>query len=302
MPQFQNLSEFYNNRPLCLISLSEIADVNCRLLVERFATDSCSHMACPDNTILCKVLGKYLMWVDANDESLSPHLVLQGYWEIWVTQALAQHAKPNSIALDIGANVGYFTMLMADAVGEHGKVYAFEPNKRLAKMVKKSANINGFGNRINVANLALSDRENTAVEFAIPKADPKNAGLITTEHTRQSFEDQHDEIEFVTCAQTSLDAFNYSNVGVAKIDVEGAEYGVWCGMKQTIQRSQNIAIVMEVNAQRGYDINIFYDEMLTLFNEVRHVDFDGGIKPLTKAMISTERRGHDWMVFLSNSR
>jgi len=221
------------------------------------------------------------MWVDANDEGLAPHLVLQGYWEIWVTEALARHTKPNSIALDIGANVGYYTMLMADAVGENGKVYAFEPNNRLAKMVRKSAN--------------------AAVELAIPKSDPKNAGLITPEHTRQSFEDQHEEIDFVTCAQTSVDALGLSNVGMVKIDVEGAEYSVWRGMQETIRRSPDLMIAMEVNAHRGYDLNIFHDAMLASFSEVKHIDFDGGIKPLTKAMIASERIGQDWMVFLSNT-
>lgn len=301
MSQFQTLSEFYSARPLCVISLNEIADVNRRFLVERFSTDSCTHMMCPDNTVLCKVLGKYLMWVDANDEALAPHLVLQGYWEIWVTEALARYTKPDAIALDIGANVGYFTMLMADAVGENGKVYAIEPNKRLAKLVRKSANINGFRTRVEVSNIAMSDRENAAADFAIPKSDPKNAGLITPEHPKQSFEDQHDEIEFVACVQTSVDALGLSNVGMVKIDVEGAEYSVWRGMQETIRRSPNMMIAMEVNAQRGYDLNTFHDEMFATFSEVRHIDYDGGIKPFTKAMITSERLGHDWMVFLSNT-
>lgn len=301
MSRFQNLSEFYSSRPLCVISLNEIADVNFRSLVERFSTDSCTHMSCPENSVICKVLGKYLMWVDANDEGLGPHLVLQGYWEIWVTEALARHTKPNSVALDIGANVGYYTMLMADAVGENGKVYAFEPNNRLAKMVRKSANINGFRTRVEVSNAAMSDRESAAAELAIPKSDPKNAGLITPEHTRQSFEDQHEEIDFVTCAQTSVDALGLSNVSMVKIDVEGAEYSVWRGMQETIRRSPDLMIAMEVNAHRGYDLNIFHDAMLACFSEVKHIDFDGGIKPLTKAMIASERIGQDWMVFLSNT-
>jgi FkbM family methyltransferase len=283
------------------MSLSDIADVGCRGLVERFSSDSCTHMMCPDNTILCKVLGKYLMWVDANDEALAPHLVLQGYWEMWVTEALARYTKPNAIALDIGANVGYFTMLMADAVGENGKVYAIEPNKRLAKLVRKSANINGFRTRVKVNNIALSDHENAAVELAIPKSDPKNAGLITPEHPKRVYEAQHEEIEFVTCPQTSVDALGLSNVGMVKIDVEGAEYSVWRGMQETIRCSPNMMIAMEVNAQRGYDLNMLHDEMHTQFREVRHIDFDGVIKPLTKTMITNERLGHDWMVFLSNS-
>lgn len=302
MSQFQTLSEFYSTRPLCVISLNDIADVNCRFLVQRFSTDSCTHMICPDNTVLCKVLGKYLMWVDANDEGLAPHLVLQGYWEIWVTEALARHTRPNSIAMDIGANVGYFTMLMADAVGENGKVYAFEPNNRLTKLVQKSANINGFRTRVTVSSTALSDRDNAAAEFAIPKSDPKNAGLITREQPKHAYEQQHAEIDFVTCAQTSVDALGLANVGMVKIDVEGAEYSVWRGMQETIRRSPDMIIVMEVNAQRGYDLNIFHDELLAMFSEVRHIDFDGGIKPLTKEMIASERLGHDWMVFLSSSQ
>jgi FkbM family methyltransferase len=273
-----------------------------RHLVERYSADSCSHMPCPDDTILCKVLGKYLMWVDANDEGLAPHLVLQGYWEMWVTQALARYTKSNTIALDIGANVGYYTMLLADAVGECGKVYAFEPNKRLAKLVRKSANINGFRSRVSVSAIALSDHDAASVGFAIPKVDPKNAGLATSPEAIRAFEEQHEVVEVISCAQSSVDSLGLANIGTVKIDVEGAEYAVWSGMKQTIERSPEIMIAMEANASRGYDMRQFYEEMLALFSEVRHIDFDGNIRPLTIEMLASARVGQDWMVFLSNSQ
>jgi FkbM family methyltransferase len=273
-----------------------------RHLVERYSTDSCSHMACPGDTILCKVLGKYLMWVDASDEGLAPHLVLQGYWEMWVTQALARYTKSNTIALDIGANVGYYTLLLADAVGEGGKVYAFEPNKRLTKLVRKSANINGFRSRVSVSAIALSDHDAASVGFAIPKADPKNAGLAISPEAIRAFEEQHEVVEVISCAQSSVDSLGLANIGTVKIDVEGAEYAVWSGMKKTIERSPEIIIAMEANASRGYNMKQFYEEMLTLFSEVRHIDFDGNIRPLTIEMLASERVGQDWMVFLSNSQ
>lgn len=301
MSQIQNLADFYSVRPLCAISLGEIADTSMRHLVERYSTESCTHMSCPEDTILCKVLGKYLMWVDANDEGLAPHLVLQGYWEMWVTQALARHTKSNTTALDIGANVGYYTLLLADAVGEGGKVYAFEPNKRLAKLVRKSANINGFRSRVIVSEIAVSDRDAASVGFAIPKADPKNAGLAISPEAIRAFEERHDVVEVINCAQSSVDSLELANIGTVKIDVEGAEYSVWSGMKQTIKRSPEIMIAMEANASRGYDMKQFYDEMLTLFSKVRHIDFDGSIRPLTIEMLVSERAGQDWMIFLSNS-
>ena len=302
MSQIQNLADFYSVRPFCAVRLNEIADTSMRHLVERFSTDSCTHMRCPDDTVLCKVLGKYLMWVDANDEGLAPHLVLQGYWEMWVTQALARYTKPNTTALDIGANVGYYTMLLADAVGEGGKVYAFEPNNRLAKLVRKSASVNGFRSRVTVSAIALSDHDAESVGFAIPKADPKNAGLATSPEAIRAFEEQHDVVDVISCAQSSVDTLGLANIGTVKIDVEGAEYSVWSGMKQTIKRSPEIIIAMEANASRGYDIKQFYDEMLTLFSEVRHIDFDGNIRSLTMEMLVNERVGQDWMIFLSNSQ
>src|SRR5688500_10243311 len=76
------------------------------------------------NIALCLVLGRYSMYVDTVDQYISPHLMLDGYWESWVTLAMAKIIKPNWVCTDVGSCMGYYTILMADAVGPGGKVFA----------------------------------------------------------------------------------------------------------------------------------------------------------------------------------
>ena len=96
---------------------------------DRGALESASRRMCQtarlsDDQLICRVLGKYIMYVDPRDRGITPHLALNGFWEAWVTVALARLIQPGWRCVDVGANVGYFTLLMADAVGPDGRVAA----------------------------------------------------------------------------------------------------------------------------------------------------------------------------------
>jgi len=292
------LREYMSTRKACVLSIAEIGDNSLRTLVEQYSEDRCAFLPVPDDRVICRVLGKYLIWVDAHDQGLSPHLIFQGYWEMWVTAVVARFTRPGMTAIDVGANVGYYTILLADAVGPLGRVIAWEPNPRLAQMLSISAGINGFAPRVSVRPEALSASRQHPLEFAIPQLEPKNAGLIRTEMDRASFAAQFGtNMRILEVPVAGLDDFELENVGIIKIDAEGAEYDIWTGMQKTIARSPDLSILMEVNAMRGYDISALYREASQLF-PVRHVDFDGEIKPLTLEMLESQRPGSDWMMFL----
>ena len=72
--------------------------------------------------MLCRVLGKYLMYADSQETGITPHLALHGYWESWITLALARTLRPGWHCLDVGANHGYYTLVMADGAGPDGRV------------------------------------------------------------------------------------------------------------------------------------------------------------------------------------
>lgn len=295
-----SFAAYMQSRPAYPLRISDLARSEWRSLLEQFCEDRCRAIVTGDDQILCRVLGTYLMWVDAHDHGLSPHLLMQGYWEMWITQALARLATPGTTAIDVGANVGYYTLLLADAVGPEGRVIAFEPNPRIAAMLRMSVSINGFSSRVAVRNEAVSSSDGGRLAFAVPTHEPKNAALVRDDAHRQAFTEIFGSaLEFIDVPLVSLDSLELTDVGVVKIDAEGAEGDIWHGMQQTIRNNRGIRIVMEFNAARLANGLELFDAIAAVFH-VRHIDFDGRITRLTRTMVQTERPGEDWMLFLSH--
>ena len=88
-------------------SLTEISNLS-RDEFEQTCIEHTDHLYIGDDTVLCKVLARHKMYVDAKDMGISPHLIMDGYWESWITKLLAQIVQPGFICIDIGANFGYF--------------------------------------------------------------------------------------------------------------------------------------------------------------------------------------------------
>ena len=282
------------------LTLADLAVPANRTLIESYCKSKCKVVNLLDDTAVATILGKYMTWVDLRDKALSPHLMLQGYWEMWITSALARLTKPGTLAIDIGANLGYYTLLMADAVGPSGRVIAFEPNPRLANMARTSAGINDFGSRVNVREEAVGNADGGHLTLAIPRSAPQNALIIRSDAQKQGFKNVHgDHAQFVQVKSITLDSLNLTNVGMVKIDAEGAEYNIWRGMQSMIDNNPAIQICMEFNASRDYAWEAFFMEIQVKFKQVSHVDFDGQIKPLTLEMVKTQRPNGDWMIYLA---
>ena len=293
-----NLRDFMATRPSYRLSVADVADNSQRDLVKLYSEQHCAFVPMPEERVLCKVLGKYLMWVDAHDKGLSPHLMFQGYWEMWVTSVVARFARQGTTAIDVGANVGYYTLLLADAVGSEGKIIAFEPNPRIAEMLSMSIPINGYKSRVSVRPEAVSAQCGGRLVFAIPKHDPKNARLVTSDADREAMSTRlREKVRFIEVPEISLDSLALTNVSVVKIDAEGEEANIWEGMQETIDNNPQICIIMEINRGRRYDALSLCEKISQRF-ELRHIDYDGEIKPLTIAMLTTERPTADWMLFL----
>ncbi len=284
------------------LTMADLADPRQRTLIESYCMSKCKVVNLLDDTGVAIVLGKYMTWVDLRDKALSPHLMLQGYWEMWITSAIARLTKPGTLAIDIGANLGYYTLLLADAVGPSGSVLAFEPNPRLANMMRTSVGINDFGSRVSVREEAVGQTSGGQLTLAIPRANPQNALIMQSEAQKQGFKKVHgDYAQFVQVKSITLDSLNLSNVGMVKIDAEGAEYSIWRGMQATIDNNPGIQICVEFNASRDYPWAAFFAEMQAKFKQVSHVDYDGRIKPLTLDMVKNERHHEDWMIYLAHA-
>lgn len=249
-----------------------------------------------NRTAVSRVLGKYKMFVDTADIGLSTHLLTDGFWEMWVTEYTVQTVRPGMVVVDVGANLGYYSLLLADLSGSDGRLIAVEPNRQIARLLKWSLAVNGFEHRARVHECALSDRDDGSTALVIPVSEPKNAWIVDDAGPFIGNPDYRIE----TIDVRSLDQLLHSEdkVDFIKIDAEGAEWKIWKGAQRTLQKNKNIIVALEFNVQRYGSPGDFIDEICSLGFPLRHIDFNGGVKPVSKQTILSERINEDWMLVL----
>ncbi|HEX8143164.1 MAG TPA: FkbM family methyltransferase [Pyrinomonadaceae bacterium] len=263
-----------------------------RTTLESVSRQGCQTLYLGDKTALCRVLGKYIMFVDTEDIGITPHLCFNGYWESWITMALAQAVKPGWRAIDIGANHGYYTLIMADAVGADGAVLAVEPNPRLAELLKRNIDVNGFPRSTRLLSKAISDESASRVTFVIPEGNRSMNGTLCGAGAPG---DKVFEVETTTLDEAVKD---WPRVDFIKIDAEGAEEGIWRGMQRTLEQNPAITIIMEVNALKYRDPRAFIRQILDAEFSLRYIDYESNVKEVSEEQLVSNPSGFDWMLFL----
>lgn len=226
------------------------------------------------DTAVCRVLGRYKLYVDTQDFGLSVHLMMDGYWEMWLTEVIARTVRPGMLAVDVGANLGYFSVLMADLVGGEGRVHAFEPNAALAARLRKSVTANGFGEMLTVHQTALGDVDGALFHLVIPENDPKNGFLTPAGEGSDAFPD--------VLAVRRLDSYpELLDLDVIKIDADTAEPAIWRGMRGIFDRGRAMTIFLEFNNARYAAPRDFLAEITAEGFSLARIDLDSGIKSCT---------------------
>jgi FkbM family methyltransferase len=225
-----------------------------------------------DGLVLARILGRQKIFLRSSDRGFACHLMLDGYWEIWLTQFLARRVKPGMTVIDVGANFGYYTLLLGDIVGETGHVLAIEPNPDTSALLHQSVLLNGHRKRTQVVSKALADHAGKGWLYA-PDGEPKNATLVTR---RDLPGGRTVEVPTVTLDELALP---YARVDLVKIDAEGGELGIVAGMQQLIARDRP-AIVLEFNAARYRAPREFLDGLLASYGGAAELALDGTIQPL----------------------
>jgi FkbM family methyltransferase len=237
---------------------------------------------------LARALGRYMMVVDAGDLGLSAHLLLDGFWEMWLTEAMTRHVRPGMIVADVGANLGYYTLLLGELVGAAGRVHAFEPNPALARRLRASLALNKTGARTTLHDVALGDADGEAA-LVVPAGDPKNGALVAA----------GSRADARSVAVRRMDALpDLAEVDLIKIDVEGAEEAVWRGMSGILARPRPLAIFLEFNPSRYADPRGFLAAIERNRFRVDLLELSGEEVPLARAGLWDRPGNEDQMLLL----
>jgi FkbM family methyltransferase len=189
----------------------------------------------PKNIELVEVLGQK-MYLDLRDSIVAAHIYMEGVHEKGTTYLFKNIVNEGMVVVDIGAYIGYYTLLAADRVGQEGKVFAFEPCPYSYSLLVKNINVNGYNNVIPVQK-AIVDRPGIADLFL----DSENFG-------GHSLASTHNKKKSITVETTSLNEFFKNKeylIDVIKMDVEGAEMAVLKGMNKIIEKNRDLKIITE---------------------------------------------------------
>ena len=179
------------------------------------------------------------MYVNTRDKAIVPALLNEGVWEKYETELIHSLIKPGDIVVDIGANIGYYTLIVAKLTGRSGKVYSFEPEPNNFQLLSKNINVNGYSNCTPIQK-ALSNKKGQMKLFL----NSTNLGahsFIDDTSNRRSGEVNVDTIPLDVYFGSQVKS---NKIDFIKMDAEGAEGLVISGAK-TLLKENDLKILME---------------------------------------------------------
>ncbi len=189
----------------------------------------------PKDAVLIEV-NNSKMYIDLNQFSIGRTLLTDGIWEQHMTSLFKSAVREGMVVVDVGANLGYYSLLAARLVAENGRVFAFEPGPENFALLCRSIEANGFRNVIPVQK-AVSDKTGRGKLFVCSE--------FRGDHTLYDNSDGRTSIEIQT---VSLDEFfrdKGNKVDVIKVDAEGAEMAIIQGMKGILEANPDLILFTE---------------------------------------------------------
>ncbi|MGB9960225.1 MAG: FkbM family methyltransferase [Candidatus Bathyarchaeales archaeon] len=146
--------------------------------------------------------------------------------------------KKGDVVLDIGSNIGYYVLIEAGLVGKEGLVYAVEPVEENARWLGANIALNGYKN-VKIFNIAFGDYNG---KISINIAEASNLSSVTKNSGVKYL--RKDEVEVRTVDDFLADK---RNPKLIRMDVEGYEYEILKGMRQTLERVKPLSVFVELH-------------------------------------------------------
>lgn len=193
-----------------------------------------------DEYSVCRVPDVGDFYVDSMKDYIKERLCKGEIWELWNYRLLNQYIVPGSTVIDVGAHIGTHTIVMSRKVGASGRVYAFEPQRKIFRELVHNLRLNQIENVVPL-------RYAIGSEAAIVEMNPvwnKNEGGT-------AIGKGGDKAELRT-----IDSFCFSNVSLIKIDVERYEGHVLDGCRRTIRAFRPVILVEIAGESHHLDRNL----------------------------------------------
>lgn len=211
----------------------------------------------PDAINICRTkLDGHILYLDLNDEVSIIHYDQTNFDEKGTTSLLKKLLTKGMNVINIGAHIGYYTLLAARQVGSQGKIYSFEPFPDTVKVLEKNISSNGYEN-VEIFQMAVSNKTGTAILQT-------GASALVNIISKKEMKEMTEMKVSVTTIDDFLEGKN-TQIDFMIVDAEGSEQFILEGMKKTLEKNPLLEMIVEYNPftlkLAGTNANSFLSEI-----------------------------------------
>ncbi len=180
-------------------------------------------------------------YVNTEDRNVTPWIIMGGHWETNVENVMMSYISAGMTVMDVGAHMGYYTVKLGCKVGPTGRLYAFEPNPEVNAVCWENIKLNGLFTHATLYKFALGD-STTQATLTRSKSNMASANLVGDQDADFAVEVEVKRVDDVIPIDRPID--------LMKLDAEGYEKRILDGAIQTLKRSPQCALMIEVGLAR----------------------------------------------------
>ena len=178
-------------------------------------------------------------------------LTASGVWEPHVTDAFRARLAPGDVCIDVGAHVGYYTLLASKLVGPSGHVYSFEPSPGVYRTLEQNLERNDVTN-VTALDVAAGAGGGAGVLYELAEGISGNSSLsprlLESPHAGTAHEYAPVEVE-ICAIETRVPGDQFDRVRMIKVDVEGYEVEALRGVERILAAGAPVAVIVELSPE-----------------------------------------------------
>jgi len=207
---------------------------------------------------LSKISTKHGIFFVYPNDAIAQHIIKNGSWEEHFISTVKNLVKKDDWVIDCGANFGYNSVILGKIIGEHGKLFCFEPQKIIYEQLIKNLDLNGIKNY---------EAYNNAIDVISEKV--VNLNPVNYESSWVNIGDTGIGVGGEKTKTMSLDDLNFERVDFIKLDIQGYELYAMMGGEKTLRKHvPHIFIEIENHQLKRYNLNS--DDILNFLKKLNY--------------------------------
>lgn len=224
-----------------------------------------------------KIADDLHLWVNPSDH-IQKEVFWYGHYEKAAIQTLCMLTEEKHIVFDIGANIGYYTVVLAQKASD-GALYAFEPVSSTRSQLEDNISLNSLNN-VSVYPFCVSNQNTSSVIYI---SNDSNVGMSSLKEP-ENFSGKTESVQTISF-DTWLETQEISSVDIIKIDIEGAEVLALEGMQQSLSKFRPVILIEVIDEQlKKYGSSV--EELYFIISKLSYYAYvptkTGVLKRLTK--------------------